>query len=205
MSRLLVRFAKLGPLRFISHLDTVELFKRAIRRADLPVAYSRGNTPQMRISILHPLPLGCESESEYLNVELAQTVPAEEFQERLGRELPEGIEVRSARSVYRKLSYPYFDFLYRIEAEKGEFPSAERIAEVLARPSLPIVRRRKGKERTDDVRPYLRDLVREGDHLYLRVAWIDGRTVRPEEVMEIVTGREGTYRIRKLETTYADR
>lgn len=209
MPRYLVRFAKRGPLRFISHLDTIEMFKRAMRRADLPITWSKGNTPQMRIAILHPLPVGAESESEFLNIELDQALPVDRFVERLAPQLPEGVAVKMVRPVHRKLSFPFFDLSYQVEMEEGELPTDEQITGLLAKERIPVVRRKKGKERVDDVRPFLKEIRRQGDHLWMRLAAVDGQTVRPEEVLGLLLGlADGASppcRILKLETTYGDR
>jgi len=207
MARLLVRFSKLGSLRFISHLDTVEVLKRAIRRACLPVAYSAGSSPQMRISILHALPVGAESVAEYLNVELARPMAPERFREALASQLPEGFEIRSVRGVARKFSHPSLEFTYRVTMPGGELPSEEAIREFLSRSAIPLVRRRKGREREEDIRPILREVRREGEALLLRVACVDGQSVRPEDVVKLLVGREpgAGWRVVKLETTYGDR
>lgn len=227
MARYLVRFAKLGPLRFLSHLDTVEIFKRALRRAGVPVAYSQGNVPAMRIAILHPLPVGAESECEYLNLELRAGVPTAWMVERLAPQLPSGLEVRAVRTAYRKFSYPRFDFTYRVEVVEGEakLPSESRVRELLEQDEVPLVRHKKGKERTDDVRPFIRELYRGPDHVRMRLAAVEGQSVRPEEVFTLLTAdRPGadspgagsasarrdeasprpTLRIRKLEVDYGD-
>ncbi len=217
MARYLVRFAKFGPLRFLSHLDTVEIFKRALRRAGVPVAYSQGNVPAMRIAILHPLPVGAESECEYLNLELRAGVPTSWLVERLAPQLPSGLEVRSVRTAYRKFSYPRFDFTYRVEVAEGEahLPSESRVRELLEQEEIPLVRHKKGKERTDDVRPFIRDIHRGPDHVRMRLAAVEGQSVRPEEVFALLsedgssTGRDEasprlTLRIRKLEVDYGD-
>ena len=210
MPRVLVRFSKRGPLRFISHLDTVELFKKALRRADIPAAYSLGLTPQVRMSILHPLPVGTESEGEYLNLETAKAFHPEELAEKLAAKLPEGIEILMVRPVSRKLSFPRFDFHYRVEVEDAEAPGEERIRELLGRERVEILRRKKGKERVDDVRPFLKEIERDAEGgLRMRIASIEGRTVRPEEVLGLLCeddpSKAPPCRVVKTETTYGDR
>jgi len=209
--KLLVRFSKRGPLRFLSNLDTIELFKRALRRADLPVAFSNGNHPQPRVAILHPLPVGVESDAEFLQLELSKLLPRGEFESRLSPALPEGIDIEWARPVARKLTFPRFDFAFRVDMESSDLPTEARVAEVLASDSLPVVRRRKGRERTEDVRPYVRAIERHDDHLFLKIAVVDGKTARPDEILEVLgispleAGAGRPPRVRKLDMTYGDR
>src|SRR5690606_40985756 len=69
-TRVRIRFSKLGKVRFTSHRDTARIWERALRRADLPVAYTEGFAPRPRVSFGLALPTGAESLGEYLDVDL---------------------------------------------------------------------------------------------------------------------------------------
>jgi radical SAM-linked protein len=90
-------FSKNGAMRFISHLDLMRLFMRAMRRADLPLKISEGFSPHPKFSIKRALKLGLESENEEATVVLKEFVKAEEFKTRLEVQLPEGIRVKEAK------------------------------------------------------------------------------------------------------------
>lgn len=89
-----VRFAKKGRMRFISHLDLIRLFTRALRRAEFPITISKGFNPRPKISIEPALKLGKESESLELTVQLDEWVRPSLFKEKLQTQLPEGIELK---------------------------------------------------------------------------------------------------------------
>ena len=59
--RLRVRYTKLGKVRFISHRDTARAWERAIRRAELPVAYTEGFSPRPKVHFGLALSNGHES------------------------------------------------------------------------------------------------------------------------------------------------
>ena len=80
-------------MRFISHLDLMRTFMRALRRADLPLKITQGFNPHPKLSIKRALKLGLESENEEATVVLKAKVEPQEFKERLQRQLPEGIEL----------------------------------------------------------------------------------------------------------------
>lgn len=84
-------------MRFISHLDLMRLFMRALRRADLPLKITQGFNPHPKLSIRRALKLGLESENEEAGVVLKEFVKAEEFKERLQKQLPEGIEIKTVK------------------------------------------------------------------------------------------------------------
>lgn len=67
-----VRYAKKGLLRFLGHLDTVRSIEFMLRRTRVPVCYSGGFSPRMRLHFSPPLPLGAESRAEYFDFETLQ-------------------------------------------------------------------------------------------------------------------------------------
>jgi len=88
-------FTKKGPMKYISHLDLMRLFMRALRRADLPVKLTQGFTPHPKLSIKRALKLGIESENEEASIVLKEQVSPEEFKERLQKQFPQGIEIKN--------------------------------------------------------------------------------------------------------------
>ncbi|WP_420435691.1 TIGR03936 family radical SAM-associated protein [Candidatus Poriferisodalis sp.] len=68
--RLRVRFSKIGKIRFIGHRDVARVTERAVRRVGLPVAYSEGFSPRMKMSFGLALPTGYESDGEFVELPL---------------------------------------------------------------------------------------------------------------------------------------
>ncbi|MBF0494420.1 MAG: DUF2344 domain-containing protein [Candidatus Omnitrophica bacterium] len=93
MFKYAVRFSKKGDMVYISHLDLMNLFQRAIRRADLPFVLTQGFTPHIKISMKNALRLGAESECECFEFKLQKEVDVKETAELLNGQLPEGIRV----------------------------------------------------------------------------------------------------------------
>ncbi len=87
-------FAKVGMMKYISHLDLMRLFMRAMRRADLPLKLSEGFSPHPKLSFKRALKLGLESEHEEAAVLLRLPVFPAEFKSRLQPQLPEGINIK---------------------------------------------------------------------------------------------------------------
>ncbi len=91
-------FSKSEPLRFTAHLDVTRAFERAFRRAQLPIALSRGKDRRPKVSFGPPLPLGMTSGAEYFDVTFAREVP-EAFLRSLNQALPEGLNVTAAAPI----------------------------------------------------------------------------------------------------------
>lgn len=98
--KLEARFSKKGILKYISHLDVLRLFQRAVRRAHLPVTLSQGYTPHYRISFLNALKLGVESEQEQAVFMMDTSIGPEEFMLRINEKLPEGIKVLECKKRF---------------------------------------------------------------------------------------------------------
>lgn len=64
-----MQFTKTGSVKFIGHLDCMRFFQKAIRRAKLDVAYSKGYSPHQLMSFASPLGVGVTSDGEYIDVE----------------------------------------------------------------------------------------------------------------------------------------
>jgi len=93
-------FCKKGAMRFISHLDIVRLFQRAVRRAGLGVSMSQGYTPHYKISFERALKLGVESDGEKIIFNLDIWIEPEEFKRRLNEKLPEGVKIITCKKRF---------------------------------------------------------------------------------------------------------
>ena len=168
--RVRIRFTKLGKIRWTSHRDIARVWERTIRIAGLPVAYSLGFSPHPKLHFGLALSTGHESLAEFLDIDLddeAPTMPSEaelaSLPERLTAALPGGLEVTSVgmiESNATSLQQAVTSCEWRIEIRGAEPEAvADAIDRALAADELVITRQRKGKDVTDDVRPYLLELA----------------------------------------------
>ncbi len=81
-------------MKYISHLDLMRLFMRALRRAELPLKITEGFSPHPKFCIKRALKLGVESDNEEASIVLTEKINPEEFKERLQKQLPEGIIIK---------------------------------------------------------------------------------------------------------------
>ncbi len=99
--RYLFGFYKKGNMRFISHLDLQRLFKRCIKRAGIVPAYSNGFNPHEKINIVHPLPLGFETDRDYFEMDTENAYDPGFLLEGMNLALPEGIKFTFCREIPR--------------------------------------------------------------------------------------------------------
>lgn len=99
MQRIKVKYRKGEEIKYISHRDLIRAFHRAIRRAGLPVAYSQGFNPHMKVSWGQALKVGAASESEFAEIQMERWVKPQELKEKLNQTLPPGLEILAADLV----------------------------------------------------------------------------------------------------------
>ncbi len=91
-----IKFAKYDTMKFISHLEVMRYFQKAVRRSGLDVAYSEGFNPHQIMSFAAPLGVGQTSESEYFDIELHTAPSMEELVERLNAVMTDGMHILAA-------------------------------------------------------------------------------------------------------------
>ncbi len=97
--RLLLKIGKVGPVRFLSHLEFQTAWIRAFRRAQLPVVYSQGYHAHARISIALPSPVGETLLEEYMETWFHKEMDTKEIVERLSTSIPEGFLLHNVESI----------------------------------------------------------------------------------------------------------
>ena len=100
--RYVIKFTKEANIKFISHLDLMRTLQRVIRRANLPMEYSKGFNPHMAMSIAQPLSVGVYSDAEYMDIVLVEELDEKEIIEKLNAKTASGIKFLEARKVITK-------------------------------------------------------------------------------------------------------
>jgi radical SAM family uncharacterized protein/radical SAM-linked protein len=89
-------YTKQGAQKYTSPTDLEELFSRTLIRADLPIVFTKGFNPHIRVEMNWALPIGFESVYEVAEIELASSVSEAEWLKKMNAELPAGIRVLQA-------------------------------------------------------------------------------------------------------------
>jgi radical SAM-linked protein len=196
MTRLRVQYTKGTKLRYLSHLDMVRLIERAIRRAGLPIAYTEGFHPHIKIAFGPPLPLGLTSRAEYLDLQFARP-PVGDVAARLSSVLPGGVEIVASKAIFKKarsLAAAINVAEYQVDVTdmlaEAELRSAMR--DLLEKEHLPIRRVTPKETKTVDIRAHLKDVqVTEHDGkptLTMRLGVGGEGHARPQEVLSVAFG-----------------
>src|SRR4029078_12692101 len=100
-TRFRIVFQKSSEMCFTSHLDLMRTWERSLRRSGLPLAYTQGHHPHLKMSFGPPLPLGYRSRAEVFDLEFSQP-PGAALAERLNALLPAGVSVLAFRPILFK-------------------------------------------------------------------------------------------------------
>jgi radical SAM-linked protein len=197
--RLRFRFSKEGSLALISHLDTLRMLERALRRSGVPVSFTGGFHPLPRLQLALPLPLGVEGGGEWMDLEFVESVDPAAMRERLQPQLPPGFALLEATAVPvfgPSLSQELDGALWTLELRTDDpavAPTAAQwqaaVAALLTAEQLPWYDTdKKGRPRERDCRPALRMLALEtveaGTARLRLEAAVDpaGRSLKPEQL-----------------------
>jgi radical SAM-linked protein len=162
VQRLRVTFARGDLLRYITHLDLMRSWERAIKRAELPIAYSEGFTRHPQLALAAPLPVGATAEGELMDVFLASKVEPGVFHERLARQTPPGLSIERVDEV--PLNLPSLQSLVTEWTWRAQFPRGADVAalrdavgQFLERDSFPWEQRREKEVKRYDLRALVID------------------------------------------------
>lgn len=208
--RLRIRFTKLGKIRFTSHRDVARIWERALRRAELPVAYSEGFSPRPKLSFGLALSTSHESNAEYLDVELDETrvesIDIDALPGKLTEALPDGLTATAVIEIDKReqsLQHAVTSCTWQIDASGVDAETATgAVARALAADEIIVTRERKGKQVVDDVRPLLLGLdvegpIDDGVRLLAELG-TQPRALRPAELLEIVDSALTEQRVLRL-------
>ena len=186
--RLRVTFTRGEDLKYITHLDLMRFWERALRRAGVPVAYSEGFSPHPQIALAAPLPVGVTSEAELMDVFLEEVMTPRAFVQKVEPELPASVRVVRVEEAGLTLPSLQADVraaAYDVDVESDpELP--RKVDEFLRAETFPWEHKRDDETRTYDLRSLVRDITVEtngnGARLKMLLRSDNAGAGRPEQV-----------------------
>ena len=201
-----IKFEKTGALVYIGHLDVMRYFQKLFRRAQIPVKYSEGFSPHQILSFSHPLPLGMESEGEYADVELTDSITSDEAIRRLDIESVPEIKIKSFKELPERAENAMASVKaarYRVSFINSN-PFADKLSDVVKRTlsskELSVVKVTKKSEKIVDIRPFIYELEAISDNT-IEMLISSGSTdnVKPELLINAIASMYGLESIDETE------
>jgi radical SAM-linked protein len=203
MDKMRIALTKTDETKYVGHLDFGRAIERALRRAKLPVAYSVGFNPHMKLSFGPALSVGVASDAEYVDVELTEAMDANEFGRVLSAQLPPGLSFVGARAAFTStalaaaLNLAAYRVTVAVEPTSANLDAARSaLAAFQAAETVEYVRRTPKGAKTMDVKKFLvGDVsVAAGPDSIMLNFWLRmtaGGAVKPMEVLSALTSQFG--------------
>ena len=190
--RMRVKFTKTGPVKWIGHLDVMRYFQKALRRAEIPAAFSGGFSPHMLMSFAAPLGVGITSDAEYFDIDLAQEISSAEMVSRLNAQMTEGVRVLSAVRIGEDKNAKGMSLVaaaayeVRFRASRPFLPENWEIsfASFMEQPEIRVMRKTKRSEAETDIRPWIYGWETAPDRISLLLSAGSVHNLKPELVVQ---------------------
>ena len=185
-----IKFRKNGVMKFIGHLDIMRYFQKAIRRAEIPIAFTSGYSPHMIMSFANPLGVGLTSDGEYFDIELTESIASKEAVRRLNEQMVDGMEIVSFVQIPDDKKSKGMSIVagadYLSSVKNGNLPEdlAEKLEAFYAQNEICVVKKTKKSEKEVDIRPMIYKLECRDGKIYMRVAAGSVQNLKPELVTE---------------------
>lgn len=157
MSNYILKYSRDDRVKYISHLDFMRLFHRAVRRSGLPFIFSQGFNPHPIMTVAQPLSVGVTSDCEYMKVGFNGEYTEKELLQRLNSAMPPGYEIKAAKSVEGKeidiTKLNRAEYTVEIECE-GDVD----IDKFMKNSELKVMKKSKSGIKESDIRPYIYNL-----------------------------------------------
>lgn len=178
-------FAVCGDLRFISHHDTLRLFRRALARTAVPLRFSQGFNPQPKLSIPLPRPVGIASDAEAIVVETSASIDPDAVLRRLEHDTPADLHMLGVRRLEPSEKLRPRAVRYRIDSLGPSVEDVEERARRLLETDVVHVERKNPKlphAVRVDIRPYIADVAVVDGAVEMTLLVTGGGTARPAEI-----------------------
>ncbi|MDD5190416.1 MAG: TIGR03936 family radical SAM-associated protein [Dehalococcoidales bacterium] len=193
MQKLRISFRRGAELKFISHLDMMRLWIRALRRARIPLVYSEGFSPHPKIALAAPLSVGVTGEAELMDITVEKIVSPHWFKNTVNQQLPQGVEVLDVYTIpptVPSLQSQVRFAIYRVEIStaKTETEIKADIHQLLAQENIPWHHERDTGRREYNLRTLIDTIVvmgcQEGKcRLEMKLRCDESGSGRPEQVV----------------------
>lgn len=152
MGKHILEFTKNEQVKYVSHLDIIRMFGRALRRAGLDISFSKGFNPHPIMNFAHPMGVGISSECELIKIGIEEEISSQEFLEKLSPCMPEGFELKNAKETESKTPFnDLYGAKYIIEI-KGKAENAEKLMDM---PEIITEKKSKSGIKETDIRPLI--------------------------------------------------
>ena len=193
-----IKFQKKGAIRFIGHLDVMRYFQKAMRRAEIDIAYTSGFSPHQIMTFAAPLGVGLESNGEYMDIECNSVTDSADMAERLNKVGVEGLKVLDVKLLPDHAGNAMASVAaasYTIRFREGREPVIdleECVSSFLKKKEVFITKETKTGIHEVNIRPGIyRMACPEDGIIYMMVDASSAGNLKPVKIMEALLAENG--------------
>jgi radical SAM family uncharacterized protein/radical SAM-linked protein len=178
-------YAKQGRAKYFGHLEMINIFLRALKRAKIPVKFTQGYHPKPKISFDDPLPIGIESEQERFMISVPVHVDPQTVTHQLNLHLPEGLAINSCLIVTSSNDCKSSAArTYRVCLGEGTFHGENLNSFVSSSEFFISLSDRKGKLKKVNLKDMVKDIALiDSKRLQVTLTSEPGKSIRPEYIL----------------------
>ena len=190
MLKVRIKFRKYGVMKFIGHLDVMRYFQKAMRRADIPIAFTTGFSPHMIMSFAQPLGIGVTSDAEYFDIEITEPIASKRAVEQMNATMVEGMEIVSFVQIPDDKKSSGMTIVagadYLAYPKEGSYPEnvKEQAVSFMNQQEIVVMKKTKRSEKEVDIKTMIYDFHYEDRGMFLKLAAGSEQNLKPELVME---------------------
>lgn len=213
--KLRIKFTKSGVMVFIGHLDMMRYFQKAMRRADIDIAYSQGFNPHQIMSFALPLGVGVYSDGEYLDIEANSVTSSEDICRRLNEVMVEGVTVESvklladnAKNAMSLVAAADYVVGFR-QGHKPEGFRMEKFIEFCNQDSIVVTKQTKKNTKEIDLKNYMYEVRELNNEVYMKIGAGSANNIKPDLIFQAfaeyadISMDEFSLKVKRLDL-YAD-
>lgn len=185
-----IKFSKSAAMIFVGHLDMVRYFQKAMRRANVDIAYSGGFNPHQVMSFAAPLGVGIYSNGEYLDIEANSVTTASDMVNALQQQMVEGVSIVSVKmlpegttNAMASVAAAGYTVRFRAGAEP-DFDYQNAILSFYQKESINVIKKTKKSEKELDLKPFIFELKPVEDGIYMLVDASSSGNIKPNLIMQ---------------------
>ena len=162
--KLRIKFSKIGPLKFIGHLDILRYFQKAVKRADIDIKYTEGFSPHQIMSFAFPMGIGLEGLAEYFDIEANSYDSLEKMKEDLDAQMAYGMHIEDIillpdDAENAMASVQAAGYIIRFK-DALPFDIDKAIYDYNSKDEILFTKKTKKSEKTSDIKPFIYEICK---------------------------------------------
>jgi len=192
-----IKYSRLDSIKFISHLDITRAIIRALRRAGINIAHSKGKRPKPIVSFGPPLPVGVISHCEIFDFKSVENIKGNLI-DLLSKYFPDGLKPLSYE-LYTYKPIPVTSILYGMMYRiYNVLPDDAVLKKINSGDEILVERKRKNKTKLVNITKFVEQIEKDSEDIEINIKMMPEGSARLGEI-EKVLNIKGIYKRERME------